>query len=121
MLTLVFALQGIELTQPLIPLGFQRIGYQPVVGIDFHVAAPGELGLVAAALQLRLSQGGGLLDALRDLVLHGQSHFDSRRRHRLQQQCADRGIDVGAPHPLAYLVLGAPHRALVAGARWSAA
>lgn len=41
-------------------------------------------------------------------------HVDGRRRQRLQQQRADRGVDLGALHPLAVPALGAPHRAIVA-------
>ncbi len=107
------ALKRIELAQPLVPFGLQRVGYQPVVGVDLGVATTGQFGLVAGALKLRLSQCGGLLDALRDLLLNGQRDLDSRGRDRLEQQGADGLIDGDALDPQARL-LGMAHQLLVA-------
>lgn len=55
LLTLMVALQSIELTQPIVPLSFQRVGHQPVVGIDLGVAAPCQFGLISGALKLCLA------------------------------------------------------------------
>ena len=93
LLAFVLLLQGVEFAQALVPIGLERIGHQAVVRIHLGVAATGQLGLVARALQLRLAPRGGLLDALRDLVLHGQRDLDCRRRHGLQQQRANRRVD----------------------------
>lgn len=85
LLALVLTLQVVELAQALVPVGFQCIGHQPVVRIHLGVAAARQLGFVACTLELHLPPRGGLLDALGDLVLHGQRDLDGRRRDRLLQ------------------------------------
>lgn len=78
---LVLALECIEVAQPCVPVGVQRVGDQAVVRIDLQVAPAGQFGLIAGALQLRAARRRGLLDTLGDLLLHGKRC----RRHRLQQ------------------------------------
>lgn len=43
----------------------------------------------------------GLVEAGLDLLLHGQRELDRHRRHGLDQQLTDRGIDLGAADALA--------------------
>jgi hypothetical protein len=50
LLVLLVSLQGIELAQSLVPLGLQRVGHQPVVGIYLGIAASGQLGFIAGTL-----------------------------------------------------------------------
>ena len=79
-LALVFALQRVQLPQPVVPVGFQRIRDQAIVRIDLEIATTCELGLVTRPLQLRAPQALGLLDPMGDLLLHRQRHLDRRRR-----------------------------------------
>ena len=112
LLAFVLALQGVELAQAFVPVGLQRVGHQSVVRIDLGVAAARQLGFVAGTLQLCLPPRGSLLDALRDLLLHGQRHLDGRRRHRLEQQGTDGLIDRHTVDPQARLA-GLAHDLLV--------
>jgi len=48
-----------------------------------------------------MPQAIGLVEAGLDLLLHGQRELERQRRHGLDQQLADRGIDLGAEDALA--------------------
>ncbi|SAK70591.1 hypothetical protein AWB82_04252 [Caballeronia glebae] len=55
-LLLIALLGSSKRSQCLVPLGFQRIGYETVVGIDTHVTTTGELDLITCPLDLLPSQ-----------------------------------------------------------------
>ena len=65
---------------------------------------PRLLGLVQCPLDLAMSQAIGLLQSCRDLLLHGERQIQGHRRHRLDQQLADGGIDLCAEDALAHRV-----------------
>ncbi len=69
---LVVVLGGIEGAEGIVPVGLQRVGDQPVVGVDGQVAAAGELGVVAGAFDLGAAQLVGLVGAGFQLGLDGE-------------------------------------------------
>ena len=82
-LALVFALQRIQMPEPVVPVGFQRVGDETIIRVDLEITAPRELSLITGPLQLRAAQALGLLDAMGDLLLHREGHLNRRRRHTL--------------------------------------
>ena len=99
------------MSQALVPVRLERIGDQPVVGIDFEVTSTRELGLIAGAFKLGTSQSFGGLDSPRDFFLHGERNLQCRGCHRIEQQCADGSIDFTSTDRLSGLV-GSSHRCL---------
>jgi hypothetical protein len=55
-----------------------------------------------------MPQAIGLVEAGLDLMLHGQRELERHRRYGLDQQLADRGIDLGAEDALAQGLRVAP-------------
>ncbi len=76
---LVLLLRGRQGPQPVVPFSLERIGDQAVVGIDLHVATPGQLGLVASPVHLLASQLIRLVGAHPELLLHGEGDLEGHR------------------------------------------
>ena len=96
-----FFLCVLESTQLLVPLRFQDIGHQAVAGVDLHEPATRQIGVVAGALDLLLTQRVGFVDACVKLGPDLQGHLEAHRRDRLQQQLADGPINLCARDYLA--------------------
>ena len=56
----VVVLGGLELAELVVPVGFEGVGDEAVVGVDREVAAAGELGVLACALDVSLRAAGRL-------------------------------------------------------------
>src|SRR5262249_25636113 len=117
LLAFMFLLEGVEPTQPCIPIGFQGIGDQAIVRIDLEVAPPRQLGLVASALQLHAPHAARFLDPTGDLVLYRERHLDRGRYHGSQQYFADRLVYGSTAHRLTQLASATYHSlgALIVG------
>jgi hypothetical protein len=87
----------------LIPICLEGVGDEPVVRIDLHKASPRKLSVIAGSLDMLAAQGVGLGGAFLQFALNREGDLQSHRRHQLDQQCADRGIDDFARHRLANL------------------
>ncbi len=77
-LALVLALGCLERTQRVVPVGFERVGDEPVVGVDGEVAAAGELGTLACALDVTLPQLVGFISAGFELGLDVERDLEAR-------------------------------------------
>ena len=84
-LALVIRLRLGEGPQPGIPVDFQRIGDEPIGGVDLKVPVARAVGLVLRPLDLPVAQAIGLLEARGDLLLHGQRELECHRRDRLDE------------------------------------
>jgi transposase len=73
------------LAQRLVPLRFQRIGNQAVVGIAAHITAACQVGLVARPFNRLTAQAVAFLGATLQFLLHGQRHLQGDRGHRFHQ------------------------------------
>ena len=95
-------------TQLFVPLSFERVGDETVIGVDLHVASPREFGIIAHPLDMLAAQGIGLGGARLEFALNREADLQGHRRHQLEQKRADRRIDNLAWHRLADLAaLGA--------------
>ena len=101
-LTVLLLCKSLQMAQGLIPLGFERIGHQSVIGIAFEKSPAFEFGLVAGAFDVLLTKCIGLLDTSGDLLLDGEGHLDRRRCHGFEQQRTDGGIDLAAANRLTH-------------------
>lgn len=97
-----------EVTQPRVPLGFQRVGDEAVGRIDLHVTAAGVVGLVLRPLDLPVTQAIGLVEARLNLLLDGDRYLERHRRHRLDQQLPDGSVDLRSDDALAHGVAEEP-------------
>ena len=68
----VVLLGGGECAQLVVPLRFERVGDQAVVGIDAEVASLGKLRFVTGTIHLLASHPVHLLSTALQFVLHGQ-------------------------------------------------
>ena len=93
---LVVVLGGLQLAQSVVPVGFEAVGHEPVVGVHGQVAAAGELGAVAGAFDVAAPQGIGFLGAGFEFGLHGERDFEGEGGDGVQQELADGGVDAGA-------------------------
>jgi len=87
-LAVVLLLGGTQGAQFCVPVGFQGISDEPVVGVDAQVAALGQLCLVASAFDLLPAQTVGFLGASLELFLDGERHLQGQRTDRLDQEVA---------------------------------
>ena len=98
---LVLVLGGLEGAEGVVPVGLERVGDEPVVGIDGEVAAAGELGPLAGALDVAAAESVGFVGARFQLGLDGERDLERERGDRVEQQLADRGVDAVAGDRLA--------------------
>ena len=68
-----------EGAQRSVPVGFEGVGDEPVGGIDGEVAAAGQVGVVAGALDVGGAQRGGLIGAVLELGLDGEGGLGGQR------------------------------------------
>jgi hypothetical protein len=95
-LELMILLKRIESAQMLVPVGFELIRNQAIIGIHLQIPTTCKLGLVTRTLELLTTQRVCRLDTTSDLILDGQGDLESRRRHPLEQHRTDCRIDVTA-------------------------
>jgi hypothetical protein len=69
---LVVVLGGLDGAQRVVPVGLERVGNEPIVGVDGEVAAARELGALARAVDLRAAQLVGFVGALLEFGLDGE-------------------------------------------------
>jgi hypothetical protein len=92
-LAVVFVLGGLKRAERLVPVGFEAVGNEPVVGIDGEIAATGELGVLVGALDVGPAELVGFIGAGFEFGLDGQRDLERERGDGLQQQLFDRLID----------------------------
>jgi hypothetical protein len=68
-------LQG---AQGIVPVGFEAVGDEAVVGVDGEVAAAGEVGAVSGPLHVRLAQRVGFVGAGFDFGLDGERDVEGK-------------------------------------------
>ena len=61
-----------------IPIGLERIGYEPIVGIHPQISPACQLGFVTGSLHLLLAQSVGFLQARLQFLLHRECDFQRR-------------------------------------------
>lgn len=69
----------LEGAEGVVPVGLERVGDEPVVGVDGEVAAAGELGALAGALDVALSEPVGLVGARFELGLDAERDLERER------------------------------------------
>ena len=84
-----------------VPVGFEGAGDEPVGGVDGEVAAAGQVGVVAGALDVGGAQGAGLGGAVLELGGDGESGFDGERGEGVDEQLPDLLVESGAGDGLA--------------------
>ena len=84
-----------------VPVGFEAVGDEPIVGIDRQVAPPGGLGTVTGAFDVGGAQPVGFGGASGEFGLDAQGDLERERGEGVQHERGDGGIDTGAGHALA--------------------
>ena len=72
-----------------VPVGFEGFGDEPVGGVDGEVAAAGQVGVVAGALDVGGAQGVGFGGAVLEFGGDGQGGFGGQRGELADQELAD--------------------------------
>ena len=72
-----------------VPVGFEGVGDEPVGGVDGEVAAAGQVGVVAGALDVRGAQGVGLVRPVLQLGADGEGGLDGQRGEGVDEQLPD--------------------------------
>ena len=91
----------LQLAEGVVPVGFEAVGDEPVVGVDGEVAAAGQVGVVAGAFDVAAAQRVGFVGAGFEFGLHGEGDLEGERGDGVEQQLADGGVDAGAGDGLA--------------------
>src|SRR5947208_2060615 len=84
-----------------VPVGFEGVGDEPVGGVDGEVAAAGQVGVVAGALDVGGAQRAGLVGAVLEFGLDGEGGFDGERGEGVDEQLPDLLVQAGAGDGLA--------------------
>ena len=84
-----------------VPVGFEGVGDEPVGGVDGEVAAAGQVGVVAGALDVGGAQGVGLVGAVLQLGGDGEGGLDGERGEGVDEQLPDPLVQAGAGDGLA--------------------
>ena len=103
--------------QLVIPIGLERVGHQPIVGIHPQITPTCQFGFITGSLHLLLAQPVGFLQTRLQFLLNGKCDFQCHRGDGLHQKIADRLVDVGTGNVLAdrFAVLDALALANVVG------
>ena len=72
-----------------VPVGFEGVGDEPVGGVDGEVAAAGQVGVVAGALDVRGAQRVGLGGAVLEFGGDGEGGLDGQRGEGVDEQLPD--------------------------------
>ena len=98
----VVVLGGLERAELVVPVGFEGVGDEPVVGVDGEVAAARELGVMPGALDMTCCGAGRLRRRAASSSAWTVSATSKRERgDSVEQQLADRLIDTLAGDRLA--------------------
>ena len=92
-LAVVFVLGGLQRAERVVPVAFERVGDEPVVGVDGEVAAAGELGVVAGSVDVGAAELVSFAGAGFELGLDGERDLERERGDRPEQQIPDRAVD----------------------------
>ena len=84
-----------------VPVGFEGVGDEAVGGIDGEVAAAGQVGVVAGALDVRGAQGVGLVRPVLQFGADGEGGLDGQRGEGVDEQLPDPVVQSGAGDGLA--------------------
>src|SRR5207344_1642713 len=79
----------VEGAQGGVPVGFEGFGDEPVGGVDGEVAAAGQVGVVAGALDVRGARRVGLGGAVLEFGGDGQGGFGGQRGELADEEPAD--------------------------------
>ena len=86
----------VEGAQGGVPVGFEGVGDEPVGRVDGQVAAAGEVGVVAGALDVGGADGVGFGGTLLEFGGDGQCRLDGQRGEAVQEQLAGGLVQAGA-------------------------
>ena len=92
-LAVVFVLGGLQRAQRVVPVGFEGVCDEPVVGVDREVSPARELGVLVGAFDVRASQLVGLVGAGFELGLDRECDLERERGDGLEQQLLDCAVD----------------------------
>ena len=85
----VGGLRVVERAEGGVPVGFEGAGDEPVGGVDGQVAAAGQVGVVAGALDVRGAQRVGVGGALPEFGGDLEGGLGGQRGEGVDQQLAD--------------------------------
>ena len=85
-----------------VPVGFERISDESVLGVHVHVAMAGVVGFELGPLDVPMAQAVSLFETRLNLLLHGEGQLDGHGRHGLDEQLADGSVDLGPDDALTY-------------------
>src|SRR5215510_4713699 len=100
-LMIIFLLSRRQQPQFFIPVGFQRISNQSVIGIDPEVTASGQFRFITRTLNLLSPEIVGFIQTRLKFLLNRQGHFECNWRDCLHKNIAYRLVDVGSRDVLA--------------------
>jgi Stage II sporulation protein E (SpoIIE) len=84
-----------------IPVGFAGVGDEPVGGVDGEVAAAGQVGVVAGALDVGGAQRIGFVGTVLELGLDGEGGLGGQRGEGAGERLPDLLVEAGAGNGLA--------------------
>lgn len=87
-------------TELVIPLRFQAIGNETIIGIDLHVATAREFSLVLCPLNVAPAQRVGFGHSCLNFLLNSEGNLQRHRLHEFQQEITNRLINHTTGHAL---------------------
>src|SRR6185312_242482 len=99
----VVLVRGLQGAERVVPVGFEAVGDEPIIGVDGQVAAPCQVRAVAGAFDVPAAQRVGLGGAGVQFGLHGQGDLERVWGEGVEQQAGDGGVDGAAGDGLAAL------------------
>lgn len=91
----------LELAQSVVPVGFEAVCDETVVGIDAEIAPSGNLGVVPGPFDVCMTEPVGFVDAVVDLGLDAERDFQGDGSELVEDDGGDCVVDPGARHPQA--------------------
>src|ERR1700694_703634 len=101
-LLLILLLGSMQCPQFVVPVGLERIGYQPVRRVHMKVAPLSQISLIPGSLDLLLAQTVQLIPSCLHLFLDGERDFQRQGSDGIDEKLADSLVQVLTQDMLAY-------------------
>jgi hypothetical protein len=84
-----------ELAEGVVPVGFESVGDEAVVGVDAEIAAAGDIGVVSGSFHVGVAETAGFVRSGFDFGLDAEGDFEGNGGEGVEHERGDGVVDPG--------------------------